>query len=435
MQWIAFFLVFLLYSCSKTQYNVRVKAPINENFAGIITKCVPRADIEKAITNEGLSYRVLSEKDNLFEIYGSNENDLKELFANINKKAKFVKNKFIRSRTKVDDLNVSQFMYGPWSLSDLYDDFHHLKQINKDMIPKKFNGKGVTIAILDTGIAMAHVDLSGQIKVNDKEVSKNGKDDDQNGYIDDYQGWDFVNWDNSPQDDHGHGTHVAGIAAGKIAGVAPGAKILPVKVMNADGSGDIGTIVAGIRYSIDQGANIINLSLGSTFIIPHELIQLINEVTRAADKDVLFVAASGNGGGDQVGDCNEDEHHYPSDIENENVISVASINEFDELSTFSNYGPVSVDLAAPGDSVDGGILSTSFGNGIEFDAYERMRGTSMATPIVAGAAAILKQHGQNLKVNELIQLILENVDKTDELMPLLKSGGKLNLSKAFFNQD
>jgi subtilisin family serine protease len=125
------------------------------------------------------------------------------------------------------------------------------------------------IAIIDTGVDWGHPDLSGNIWANQREVPDNGVDDDGNGYIDDIRGWDFINMDNNPLDDNSHGTHVAGIAAAVgnngigIAGVNWKARIMPLKVFQSSGNGDVATIAQGINYSVNQGATVLNMSFGS----------------------------------------------------------------------------------------------------------------------------------------------------------------------------
>ncbi len=207
----------------------------------------------------------------------------------------------------------------------------------------------VTIAIIDTGVDLGHPDLSAKI----------------------VGGHDFVNNDNSAQDDNGHGTHVAGIAAAVtnngrgVAGVSWGARIMPVKVLDEAGNGTFADVAAGIIWASDQGAQVINLSLGGTSA--SSVLQ--DAVDYASAKGVVIVAAAGNYGANFV----LYPAHYP------NVIAVAATDSTNGRADFSDYGP-EVDLAAPG--VD--ILSTLPGG------YGYLSGTSMSTPFVAGLAAILR---------------------------------------------
>ena len=243
-------------------------------------------------------------------------------------------------------------------------------------------GEHVVVAVIDTGVDLGHPDLAGKIWINPGEIGvdeqggdkrANGVDDDGDGYIDDWRGWDFVNDDNDPQDDHGHGTHVSGIAAAKtnngvgIAGVSWGARLMPIKVLSSGGAGAYGDLVAGIVWAADHGARIINLSLGGN--VDAEI--LAAAVNYAYDRDVVVVAAAGNAPGLPVS--------YPAAYPQ--VIAVASTDAGNNRSPFSAYGP-EVDLAAPGSS----IYST-YWNGAS--TYGTLSGTSMATPHVAGVSALL----------------------------------------------
>lgn len=207
----------------------------------------------------------------------------------------------------------------------------------------------VTIAIVDTGVDLGHPDLSTKI----------------------VGGYDFVNNDAIAQDDNGHGTHVAGIAAASsnngtgVAGVSWGARIMPVKVLNAAGGGTFADVAAGITWSADNGAQIINLSVGG----PSSSMVLQNAVNYASSDGVLIIAATGNTGSNMV--------LYPAAYPN--VIAVGATDSSNNLAGFSNFGP-ETDLVAPGVS----IYSTTPGG-----AYGYRGGTSMATPFVAGLAAIL----------------------------------------------
>lgn len=161
----------------------------------------------------------------------------------------------------------------------------------------------VVIAIIDTGIDFEHPDLAGQIWTNTNEVPGNILDDDGNGYVDDVNGWDFVNNDNNPDDDniYSHGSHVSGIAAAAlnnatgIAGICPGCRIMPLKVCGTGTSCSVADIVEAIYYAADNGAKIISMSLGGP-CSPTEAAA----VNYAWNKDLLIIAASGNGGNTKI---------------------------------------------------------------------------------------------------------------------------------------
>jgi len=232
----------------------------------------------------------------------------------------------------------------------------------------------LTIAIVDSGIDLDHLDLKNRIWVNDDETL-NGLDDDGNDKVDDVKGWDFVNNDNNPQDDYGHGTHVAGIAAAEtnnstgVAGLSWGARIMPVKVLGSSGQGPISSVANGITYAADNGAQVINLSLGGTGLADNETLK--GAVNYAYSKGCLLVAAAGNC------DPNCYEPLYPAAYDH--VVAVAATDSSDNRASFSNYGSY-IDVAAPGVS----IYSTVRNNG-----YGYKDGTSMATPFVSGLAALI----------------------------------------------
>ncbi|NIN67140.1 MAG: S8 family serine peptidase, partial [Anaerolineae bacterium] len=207
----------------------------------------------------------------------------------------------------------------------------------------------IIIAIVDTGVDLDHRDL------NDKIVP----------------GWDFANDDPTPQDDHGHGTHVAGIAAAEtnngigVAGISWQARIMPVKVLDENGDGSYWDVTQGVDYACNHGAQIINLSLGGS--TPSDTLE--DAMEQAYADGCLIVAAAGNGGGDFV--------DYPARFPE--VMAVAATDESDNRAGFSDYGP-EVEVAAPGVN----IYSTLWN-----DKYGWKSGTSMAAPHVAGQAALI----------------------------------------------
>ncbi len=249
----------------------------------------------------------------------------------------------------------------------------------------------VVVAVIDWGVDLQHPDLQAQMWTNVDEIPDNGVDDDGNGYIDDVYGWDFANDDHDPQDDYGHGTHVGGIAAAAtdngvgIAGVAFNSSIMAVKVGDGStGKARYSDIAYGIMYAADNGAKVINLSLGgyaySSF--------LGGAVNYAWDAGCVLVGAVGNN--------NLSDPFYPAAYEN--VIGVSATDQNDAKASWSNYGS-HVAVAAPGVS----IYST-YWNGSS--TYAHMSGTSMSAPHVAGLAALLfAQDGtrSNATVRSLIE--------------------------------
>ncbi len=244
----------------------------------------------------------------------------------------------------------------------------------------------IVLAVLDTGVDMNHSDLRDAIWANPGEEPGNGVDDDGNGFIDDVNGWDFAGNDNVPDDDYGHGTHVAGIAAARInngvgiAGVAGQVTIMPVDVFGG-GIGTYEDLIRAIIYAADNGAHVINMSLGASSYSRGEEMA----VNYAVERGVVVVAAAGNTG--------RESYHYPA--AHPNVIAVAATTADDYLASFSTRGEF-VDVAAPGYR----IYSTLRNNG-----YGTMSGTSMASPHVAGLAALILSRNPGLTPAEVRQLI------------------------------
>ncbi len=241
----------------------------------------------------------------------------------------------------------------------------------------------VLVAVIDTGVDLTHPDLADRLWHNTGETGAgretNGLDDDGNGFVDDWRGWDFANDDNDPQDDHGHGTHVAGIVgaiANNSLGVAGAAslgcpaQVLALKVLKASGEGTDADVASAIRYAADQDVHVINLSLGD----PAETPAIEIAIDDATAQGALVVAAAGNSGRFGV--------YYPAAYAN--AVAVAASDFNNHRADFSAYGP-QVDLTAPGV----GIISTLRGGG-----YGNLSGTSMATPHVAAAAALLASQPQ-----------------------------------------
>ena len=204
------------------------------------------------------------------------------------------------------------------------------------------------IAVIDTGVDYNHPDLAGNIWANPGEVAGNRLDDDDNGYVDDIRGWDFVDGDNDPVDVHGHGTHVSGTIAAVgnnnlgVTGVCWRAKIMPLRAMDAFGSGTDANIIAAIGYAVNNGARVINASFGA----PDYDQAMYDALANANSAGVLFVAAAGN-----EATNNDTTPSYPASFNLPNIISVAATDADDNLASFSNYGASSVHVAAPGVNV------------------------------------------------------------------------------------
>lgn len=257
-----------------------------------------------------------------------------------------------------------------------------------DPAKKEAPGKGTVVAVIDTGVDYTHKDLADNIWVNEGEIPGNGIDDDSNGYVDDVHGVDFVDGDCDPMDEHGHGTHVAGIIAmtpgnGGGVGVAYGAKIMCVRAGQANGSFASSDIAKAIKYAADNGADVINMSFGGT-----GRSYLVESALQDAFPSCVLVAAAGNDGLPTTDAINagyfNTEDIYPAGYKY--VLGVMATDNNKSLAYFSNWdfkegSGCEYEMAAPGV----GIYSTLPGN-----RYACWSGTSMATPNVAAAAAILR---------------------------------------------
>ena len=279
----------------------------------------------------------------------------------------------------------------------------------------------IVVAVIDSGIDLDHEDLIGNLWINPLEIENNQEDDDGNEYVDDINGWDFVDNDNSPDDGDGHGTHVSGIIGAKgdngsgVAGVNWNVRLLPLKTGSRTFS--TSSIIAAMDYVLsikEQGVPVVatNNSYGSLSFSNF----MRNAINRHRDAGIIFVAAAGNESRD-----NDESPSYPASYDIENVISVASTTGADNLSSFSNHGATSVHLGAPGSKIYSTIDNSSYG-------YKD--GTSMATPQVAGAVALVTAADRSLNWREVKDLILTTADPVPDLEGKTSTGGRLNLRKA-----
>lgn len=441
-----FSLFILLASCGKETYQVS-DAPKTQDQAGIIASCVTREDAQSLAQSQGIKYRVINSKRKLIEFYNVSKSQLNVLLPKSKLKQNIVFSKplvsFGGDATAKSSTNYPY--YGAHTPSyrdgDVSNYFPHLQQINAQEFTNGQKGQGTVIAVIDTGVYYNHPHISPNIKTKASEnhgSGSNNRDDDGNGLVNDYVGWDFYNGDAFPIDDHGHGTHVAGLAAGTYGGIAPLAKILPVKVLSSNGEGDLATIAAGILYAIDSGADIINLSLGGPGAseASSELSQMFHSMNVSQQNDVLVIAAAGNGGLDGQGDCNDTNPVFPANFSHENIMSVAAVDRFDNLTSYSNYGISTVHISAPGGSqLDNGLLSlglpSCFGPCSESDLqYTKSSGTSMATPIIAGVAALIKGAKPSLSAVEIKEIIIEKGKFIQKLYEKTKYGKRVDARSA-----
>ena len=277
--------------------------------------------------------------------------------------------------------------------------------------------KSVLVAVIDTGVDYNHEDLAGNVFVNSKEIANNHVDEDGNGYIDDVHGWDFANNDNNPMDDNEHGTHVSGTIGavgnnGKgVVGVNWQVSILPCKFLDSNGSGTSADAAEAIMYSANMGAVISSNSWGGG----GQSLTLENAIKYANSKGMLVVAAAGNESSN-----NDNTPSYPANYNVANVISVAATDSQDKLASFSNYGATKVHLAAPGVN----ILSSTPNN-----QYQSFSGTSMATPHVSGALALMRAANDTLSAASMKAKLLASVDNVTGLTGKVSTGGRLNVEK------
>ncbi len=260
----------------------------------------------------------------------------------------------------------------------------------------------VVVGVIDTGVDHSHPDLMGNMWANPNEIPGDGIDNDNNGFIDDVYGINAITGSGDPMDDNGHGTHVAGTIGAQgnntvgVVGVNHEVSMVGCKFLSASGSGSTADAITCIDYMValkQSGVNvrILNNSWGGGGYSQ----ALADAITSSEQADILFVAAAGNGAVD-----NDANPHYPSSYEHDSVLAIASTTDTDSMSGFSQWGLTSVDMGAPGSN----ILSTVPGNG-----YSSFSGTSMATPHVAGAAALALSVSPDLTFSELKSLLMNTL--------------------------
>lgn len=284
----------------------------------------------------------------------------------------------------------------------------------------------IIVAIIDTGIDSNHPDLRRQLWHNVSEgVISDGVDNDHNGYIDDVIGYDFVNDDFNPNDDDvdGHGTHVAGLIAAEgnnsigTSGVAWRASLMSLKILDSDGYGELADEVEAIRYAVDNGARIINMSLGGTCGDAPSSAEY-EAIRYAKDNNVLVVIASGNDA------CNTDATPtYPAAHPLDNILSIGAIDRFGTVPYFSNYGASSVHLSAPGEDIYSTVP-------ISKGSYALMSGTSMATPITSGSALLVWAHNPSLGYKQVREKLMGSAILSTTLEGKNLMGGSLDVARA-----
>ena len=293
----------------------------------------------------------------------------------------------------------------------------------------------VVVANIDTGSKYTHEDLAANMWTNPGEINGNMIDDDNNGFVDDYYGYDFFFNDPDPLDQHGHGTHTSGTigAVGNnmlgVVGVNWNVKIMTIKIYDNDGFGTTAAMLINaynyIRLMKTRG---INIRVTNNSYSGCDEACGYDQATKDAldamgNAGILNVFAAGN---NNANNDNTPAPAYPATYTSPSVLAVASSTSTDTRSGFSSWGPISVDLAAPGSSILSTVMNAS--------NYGTMSGTSMATPHVTGAAALLSAHNPNLSVASLKATLMNTVDVLAAWNGVVKTGGRLNVANALQNQ-
>ena len=281
------------------------------------------------------------------------------------------------------------------------------------------SASNIVVAVVDSGIRSSHQDLTNTLWINPGEIAGNGVDDDANGFVDDVHGMNAVGaGSGNPNDDFGHGTHVAGVigATGNnglgVSGVAWGVKIMSCKFLDRFGDGTLSDLDECLDYAVAKGAKVVNCSFESSVAS----VTLSNAFLELRNAGILVVAAAGNNGTD-----NDVSPRFPASFPMDNIIAVTATTRTDDQAY--NYGATSVHLGAPGVS----ILST---RNQSDSHYTSDSGTSYAAPCVAGAAALLLAEFPGLTYRQIIDRLLATVDPLPSLAARCTTGGRLNLANA-----
>ena len=284
-------------------------------------------------------------------------------------------------------------------------------------------GSGIVIGVVDGMVDTSHSQLVNNIAINSGEIPNNGIDDDHNGFIDDYKGIQVNSGTNDPLLNR-HGTHVTGIivanqSLGPVAGVAPKAKVLPAQFISNDGGGSIGDAIIALNYVANRGVKIINMSWGLDACVSMPNLQ--TTLQQLSNRGILLVTAAGNGDSRGVGINMDITPSYPSAYNFLNQINVAASTTSNFLIGFSNYGHRTVHVAAPGV----GIYSTVPNNQVE-----TMSGTSMAAPMVSGAAALIWSAVPSATAAQVKKALIQSVERNPLAVLEVSSGGVINVESA-----
>ena len=340
--------------------------------------------------------------------------------------------------------------YNPTDPGIIYQNYFGLINITPSWSNNIFVNKQVVVAVLDSGVDLDHPDLLDNIWNNAGEIPDDGIDNDNNSYIDDIHGWDFISSDNNPEPDLdegydytavNHGTVVAGIVAASansqgILGIVPQAKIMPLRILNAKGAGNTLVLSQAIDYAVENGADVINLSLVGDFYDK----TLQKSISNAYRRGVMIVAASGNE--KKEGVSLDNNPRYPvCDITSVNeVLGVAAVDQERRLASFSNYGRKCIDISAPGANIYSTVWQEPDSD--QFTAYYQggWNGTSVAAPIVSATAALIKMNFPELRPFDIYNIITSTAKSVRDVNPnnyadlgsgLIDIGAALNLAKDY----
>jgi len=350
--------------------------------------------------------------------------------------------------------NVKAFSqsYTPTDPNLVYQTYFDIINIGPSWSSELKVNKEVVVAVLDSGVDLDHPDLADNIWTNSGEIAGDGIDNDNNSYIDDVHGWDFVAADNDPEPDIdgdfdftavNHGTVVAGVIAAVannsgIIGIAPQAKIMPIKILDTHGMGSTIVLSQAIDYAVENGADIINLSLvGDTYGD-----NLKNSIINAYNQGVIIVAASGNE--EDMGLSLDIDPRYPvCEIDSINrVLGVAAVDSEKVLADFSNHGEACIDISAPGTKFYSTVLNDSSNSRFQKYYLGGWDGTSVAAPVISATAALVKGVFPELRPYDIYNIITTTAQDLKATNPihymdlgagLIDVGAALNKAENYYN--
>ncbi len=289
------------------------------------------------------------------------------------------------------------------------------------------DASSVLVAVLDTGVNYNHYDLNRSMWINSGEILGDGIDNDGNGFVDDIYGMSCIggNVSGDSMDDNGHGSHCAGIigAAGNnrqwVSGVTWRAKIMGLKFLNSDGKGSVSDAITCLCYAEMMGVKVINCSFGSTDWDDYLYVQM----KKMSQHGTIFVCAAGNAEPGLSPRDNDEYPFYPCNYSVDTLVSVAASDENDALANFSYYGAQNVDIAAPGVNINSTVLGTY---GLDYKD-----GTSMATPHVTGALALLMAHYPGETSLQIIDRLYAAAEPVPALAGRVRTGARLSMAGFF----